>query len=78
MDNLDTRGVLFRPTFVLVHRTHPVVRVLADNADLIGVDVAHHLSENSEWYKLTHRCFNGVSNVIRRGQCAPPPTGPEG
>ena len=70
MDSLNIQGVIFRHTYVLVHVTHPVVRMLEESAT--GIDLAHQ----DDWYRITHACFNSTCNLIRLGQCAPPPCGP--
>jgi hypothetical protein len=76
--DLETGGVLFRSTYVLVHERHAVIRVLMYNADVLGVDIANAPKEHGEWYKLAPSCFFGVCDFLRSIQCEPPPCGQVG
>ena len=76
LNNLETDGVMYRPTYVLVHERHVAITVLKNNASRLNVDIANHPKEYGEWYKLSPACFERTCAIIRSHMCEPPPCGP--
>jgi len=65
--NLETEGVVEAPgmPYLYVIDTHPTIRVLESNAELINANIRDHPIINGRWYRVAKTLFNALCNTLR-------------
>ena len=85
---LETTGVLARPDYgyVLVRDTHPVVKIMRHNENVLNVRMDSVPKVNGQWYKVSRPVMEVACETLRayfvarhpERLCMPPPEGPAG
>lgn len=69
-DNLRTNGILEVPgeNYVLVDHQHPIVEMMAENAEVLSVDIGAAKLVDDRWYKVaknvTDRCLKELGDEL--------------